>query len=375
MSIYKNAKTGRNWQYDFQQNGRRFYGSTGQTERRHAVEVERELKRKAKLGQLGQVDDMTLDLAAERWWQEVGQHLKSAAKLEPELERTVKLVGPHLKLTEITTSVVATAIAKRRAKVTPRGKLPSPITVNREVKANLRRILNHAAGVWEVQGLPRIAWRKLHVTEPKPKIRGDFTAGELAATIAALPAHWRDFAGFAARYGLRLGEMFFHPDAVDVERGRLLIAGRKGDDDHGIPLLADDVAMLAARIGRARAAKLDTVWFRDLKGGRLKALTYNGAGSAIRTAFAASGLRQAKGARVHDLRHHAGTQILRASKNLKVAQRLLGHASIATTMRYAHALDDDVRAGLEALAGAPPATPAPAEGADQTPTTATGTDE
>lgn len=373
MSIYKSAKTGRYWQYDFQQNKRRFYGSTGQTDRRRAAEVEKDLKQKAKLGTLNQVDDLTLDLAAQRWWEEVGQHMRSAAKLEPELARAIKWVGPNLRLTEITTGVLATAIAKRRAQTTRYGKLPSPLTVNREIKANLRRILNHAAGVWEVQGLPRIAWRKLHLAEPKPKIRGDFTAAQIDATVEALPMHWRDFARFAARYGLRLGEMFFAPDAVDVENGRLLLEGRKADDDHGLPLLADDAAMLAARVGRARAAQLDTVWFRELKGGKLKALTYYGASSAIRAAFVDSGLRQAKGARVHDLRHHAGTQILRASKNLKVAQRLLGHASIATTMRYAHALDDDVRAGLEALAGPEPK-PAP-DAAPQPGAAATGTDD
>ncbi|EHS52593.1 integrase family protein [Rhizobium sp. PDO1-076] len=40
--------------------------------------------------------------------------------------------------------------------------------------------------------------------------------------------------------------------------------------------------------------------------------------------------------RFHDTRHTTATRILRAS-NLKVTQRLLGHADIATTTKYAHA--------------------------------------
>ena len=39
----------------------------------------------------------------------------------------------------------------------------------------------------------------------------------------------------------------------------------------------------------------------------------------------------------------------RVTGNLKVTPRLLGHASIISTARYAHALEDDVRAGLDKL--------------------------
>ena len=48
--------------------------------------------------------------------------------------------------------------------------------------------------------------------------------------------------------------------------------------------------------------------------------------------------------RFHDLRHTKGTRALRATGNLKAVQKLLGHADITTTSRYAHALEDDVRA-------------------------------
>ena len=46
--------------------------------------------------------------------------------------------------------------------------------------------------------------------------------------------------------------------------------------------------------------------------------------------------------RIHDLRHTGATRTLRASKNLRAVQGMLGHADIKTTMRYAHALVDDV---------------------------------
>lgn len=53
--------------------------------------------------------------------------------------------------------------------------------------------------------------------------------------------------------------------------------------------------------------------------------------------------------RFHDLRHTAGSRITRACGNLKVTQKVLGHTSITTTARYAHASDDDVRRAMAAV--------------------------
>jgi len=52
--------------------------------------------------------------------------------------------------------------------------------------------------------------------------------------------------------------------------------------------------------------------------------------------------------RFHDLRHTRGTRILRRTGNLAAAQKALGHKHIRTTLRYAHAFDDDVRNALKA---------------------------
>ena len=60
-------------------------------------------------------------------------------------------------------------------------------------------------------------------------------------------------------------------------------------------------------------------------------------------------LQSLTGFRRHDTRHTAGTRYVRATGNLKGAQRLLGHARIETTTRYAHVLLDDIRAGQEAV--------------------------
>jgi integrase len=54
-----------------------------------------------------------------------------------------------------------------------------------------------------------------------------------------------------------------------------------------------------------------------------------------------------KGARVHDLRHTYASILASSSLSLPVIGALLGHTTAQTTLRYAHLLDDPLRAATE----------------------------
>jgi len=54
--------------------------------------------------------------------------------------------------------------------------------------------------------------------------------------------------------------------------------------------------------------------------------------------------------RFHDFRHDFATKLLRETGNLKLVQRALNHADIATTTRYAHFLDDEIAEAVERVA-------------------------
>lgn len=370
MSVYKRDDSPY-WHYDFQIKRRRFHGSTGVETKRAAEAVERRLREKAAKGELDDAARMPLDVAAARWWDEHGSTLKGGDRLEARLERAVLAVGAETPIGDITSDVMARAIQKRRktafARSAAKGAAaytPSPSTVNRDMIDTLRPILIRARKVWGAQ-LPEIDWRALRMKEPKPRPK-EFEPGQIDLVLAQVQPHWHDLVRFALRYGCRLSELFFGLDALDVDdptRARVRLRDRKGGDDHVIPLLPDDARMLAARLGRARDASLDTVWFRELKPlkfgpPRIRALKPGGAAIAMRRAMTRSGLREAKGMRgAHDFRHHAGMTALRATGNLRAAQRLLGHADIKSTMVYAHALEDDVRATLEAVSRDSPERP------------------
>lgn len=370
MSVYKPAKS-RYYQFDFVIQGRRHHGSTGQTSRRAAEVYEARQRQAAAEGRLGEASQLTLDLAAGKWFAEHGRHRGDADQQLKRLQRLVTLFPKDIRLAEITTSIVSDAMQKRRSltftrakprigkdgrTIPPKAYAVSNATVNRDVIQTLRPVLIRAATIWEAQGLPQVAWDKLAlpVGRPQPRV---YSQGELAAwtgengPTAALALR------LLRRYGLRFGELFFPLDAFEPEGPRLAWwKGRKFDVWHTVPLLPEDAQEIAARVGRARKADLKTIWYVErIEPGpnpgdpstiALDELTYYGLQQRLRTSSKRANIRQ--GRVIHGARSHAGMAIQRAFKDKTVTQRLLGHLDSRSTDVYVKAMEDDVRAGLEA---------------------------
>lgn len=357
MSVYKRGDSP-HFHYDFQYKGHRFYGSTGAGTRAKALKVEVARREQAALDHARNLSPTrrkstvpTLDEAAAEWWEFKGKALgrpEDEKARETRLENAILLVGPEKLVTELRTADIAEAIRRRRGKLVRDKTVPSNATVNRDVIEVVRRVIRRACKLLEVSP-PPIDWAELRLPEPKPKPRS-FAADDLERLILELPLYVQDMARFAARYGCRLEELFFSLSDIDIEAQRVVLADRKGGDDHTLPLVGDDAAMLAARKGRAEAAGLDTVWFRQLKSGKLKPLTRRGVLQTFRRAMRSTGLHASQGAKgSHDLRRHAAIEMLRATGNLRAAQRLLGHADIKSTLVYADVDEADIRAGLESV--------------------------
>ena len=58
-----------------------------------------------------------------------------------------------------------------------------------------------------------------------------------------------------------------------------------------------------------------------------------------------------EGVRIHDLRHTFASQAAMQGIPLPVVARLLGHAQVQMTLRYAHVSDRDVEAAAERIGG------------------------
>jgi site-specific recombinase XerD len=174
---------------------------------------------------------------------------------------------------------------------------------------------------------------------------------------AAYPRH-RLMLRLAYGCGLRLGEVLrLRVADLDGGRGMLWVRGGKGGKDRGVPLPPCLLEELRAywRVHRPPDYLFANRQGRPLHGASLQ--------RALGQALAASGLT--KPATVHTLRHCYATHLLEAGTDLPTLQRLLGHNSVQTTMRYLHLRSErlrQVRSPLELLEdsagdGMPPLTP------------------
>lgn len=353
MSVYRPKGTDR-YVYDFVRKGRRYLGPCETTSLTQARIVERAKVAEVEAGYgPDDVSDLTIDAAAARWYDEFGQHLKSAANLARSLDLVVIAFGSRTTLRQIDGPKVAAAILARRAipsefrsKAGVKLRPPKASTVNRQVVDLTRRILRAARYSWGAKNLHDIAWGELRLNEGQKRQReiGDDEQAKLEAAMRRL--YWADFRTFLGTYGLRLGEMFFPPSAVTQIDGlvTIRIRDRKDGSTYSITLTPDDGRLMLARKSRAEAAELETVWFKE-KGRHIRRkrpslpapppelvpLTYSAARSALRRAIERSGV---KDLRIHDHRHDVGTKLTRKA-GIAVAQAQLGHTDIATTKRYA----------------------------------------
>lgn len=339
MAVYKRGDI---WWYDFTVNGERYRASTQQRSKTAAKKVEDRERERAKLGEVRAV--LTLHQAADRWFSARAQDRKSAVTTAQRIVIMLRCVGAAKLVSEIDTPDIEEAMQRRRVEPTRQGRLPTNATVNRDlIDSTLRPVLRYARKVLK-QPVRDIEWADLRLPEPKGRVRS-FTPAEMTDWASFLPDHHRAVRDFMSRYGVRLREAFFPLSAINTETWEITVRGprRKNGLPHVVPLLDDDARDIAARMSRAGAAGLDTVWYWDDRG-TLKPITPRGFQSASKAALVKAGIGDARPA--HDLRHHAGTAAMRASGNLKVVKELLGHENIQSTDRYAHADRSDVLKAL-----------------------------
>lgn len=326
MSVYK-PKNSPYWHFDFQWQGARFHGSTGQVTKAAAQRLERR-KREQVAGLQGK-PQFTLDEACGAYWMRHGEKKRSARDIRRQIGSLLAGLGKDRYLSEITQADLAHHAARRRAKV-------ADSTVNREL--DLARAIWRWAGEHLDADTGRgIRWGKLRFREPQGRTRS-LSADEEKRLFAALLADRPDFAPFlqfALLSGCRLSEVLTLRWAdVDLQ-GRVAVIAGKGGKIAPIPLTAQMVALLA---NQPRACP-QVFTYEAQRGSRKrrKGERYPIGLSTFRKAWGRA-LKAAKvdDLRVHDLRHTTATRLLRETGNMAAVQNLLRHADISTTKRYAH---------------------------------------
>lgn len=362
MSVYRPRRNDGSyrsefWHFDFvvrtpDGDRRRFHGSTGQRSRSKAERVENQHRERAATGRFGHA--LTLDDAAYRYHDEIAGQ-PSADDTATSLAHLCRLVGGATLLISLDAARIAEASRRRSAERVvvktregPRTHgLVSPATVNRQVVEMARRLLHRAKRRWGVPVDVDIAWRSLLL--PEAARTRVLTDAERTAYLAAIREDFQPIvtaylltgARRAALCGLKKSEVDFERDGFTI-----LLKRKSGElpREHFVPFTPALRAIFRAEMGKS---PLPVVFTYVRQQGKRKGLREPIGYSSFRKAHEAA--RIAAGVpefRFHDARHDTATRALRATKNLKLVQRMLGHADIASTARYAHVLDDDLREGM-----------------------------
>jgi len=340
------------WQYRFQIRNRKFFGSTKKTTRREAEKVEAAERERAR-ALIAQAEhartSLKLDDVAGRYWHEHAQHLAGAPNTWTHLGFVLDFFGKDKLITEITDDEVARLVAWRRGHRVPNGtRLISPFTVNHTV-TTLRKLFTRCK-LWRVRFEHEPKWTDHLLPEPVERVR-ELSDDEADKLDAAMRDDYRAFFDFARASGLRLEECFLRWSEVDWSARQIVKLGKGGK--RVTKPITSDIRDILWPLRDHHPEFVFTYVCERGEHGRVKGerypLTYGG----VQTEW--QRLRKRSGVvdfRFHDLRHDFATKLLRHSRNLRLVQKALGHASVKTTTRYAHVLDSDVAEAMESMESA-----------------------
>ena len=350
MAVYQRAGA-KGWYVEFEFQGERFRRAAQTTSRRKAEALERQWRRDLHEQRLlGAIVPLSLGEACDRY---VATVLRPRCKPESLKREEYVLAGLRRHFGDATTLgyIKASDVARFRDELLTEGKVPA--TVNRYL-APLKAILRRAHGEWGgLAVIPAIKllalrnWRYRWLTEEEER-----------RLLAAAPDHLRGLIIFLCDTGARLGEALTLTWAnVDLDRsprGVVRFMETKSGRPRAVPL-TDRVAYLLRRWRSAAAQNGERVFLYRPEGrgngacvNPGKPMPYRRPHGAWRTAAKAAGLADV---RLHDLRHTFASRLVMRGVPLATVSRLLGHASIQMTMRYAHLAPEAFDAAVGTLEG------------------------
>lgn len=198
--------------------------------------------------------------------------------------------------------------------------------LNRE-QAYLRAVFNELRrlGYWKGEN-PLASVRQFKISERElsyltlEQIRGLLDVLEKGRNIDAL---------LIAKVCLSTGARWSEAESLTVSQvrdGQVHFSGTKSGKNRSVPI-EDELFAELVKVGKASHS------------GRL----FRGASAAFRSGVERMGLGLPRGQLTHVLRHSFASHFMMNGGNILVLQKLLGHSSLAMTMRYAHLAPDHLQ--------------------------------
>jgi len=344
------------WYIIFEHDGRRYKASSNTTDKTKARAIEAKMRTELLAGNdPNSLPKISLSQAISRYIDAVIKPKNNAKVLSADsylLGRVRRDLGANLLLTDITPARIATY----------RDFLLSedlePATVNRYLSAILA-LLNRSANEWGwIRTVPTIKLLRLN----NARYRWLNTEEE-ARLLAHCPAHIADLVVFLIETGARLGEALrLTWTDVDLDRhprGLVKFMKTKSGKPRGVPLTTRASELLA----RIKAGQTTlTIHEPDRgrvflyagkgRGGKGIPLTsyrsYHNPHGSWATAVRRAGLGDLH---LHDLRHTFASRLVMHGVAIMAVSKLLGHASLTMTMRYAHLAPDGLDTAIAQAEG------------------------
>jgi len=264
------------------------------------------------------------------------QSQKSFKDFKTHVVRELRESFGSRRLSEIGYLDLETYRNQRKAAPTKAGKTRTDASVNRDM-AILSHMMSKAVD-WELlENSPFKKGKGLMLKENNQRLRF-LSESEIEALLKAcddLKAHspyLRSIVETDILTGMRRGELL-SLKWEQIRNGRIYLTETKSGKARQIPI-SDRLAGVLREVRRGSQLKSPYV-FCDSQGRRFMEVTRSFASACRRAGI--------EDFRFHDLRHTFASHFVMRGGSLKALQELLGHASLAMTMRYAHLSQEYLR--------------------------------
>jgi integrase len=343
---------GGKWYLDYTVKGKRvreFGGFTKEQARNALAKIRLErLDERLGFSKPKELDPVPFESFADEFLEIYSKQNKRSWKRDALLLKNLKRFFAGKTLQEIGPEQVERFKAQRKTDFVTRFKATkktpiAPATINREL-ACLKTLFSKAVEWGRIEKNTVRTVKKFKEDNVRERI---LTAEEAQRLIESASASIRPVLIIALNTGMRKNEILCLKWAnVDYLRGYILIETSKSGKSRKIPM---NGAVSSALMGLPHVAEF--VFYNPETKAPIK---------DIKTAFKAA-CRKAKanpkdekdpgivGLRLHDLRHTAATWMIQAGVDIVTVSRILGHASIQMTMRYAHPTPENMRQAVDRL--------------------------
>lgn len=197
----------------------------------------------------------------------------------------------------------------------------SPATVNRKLSA-MHKLLKYAHDRDWLPKMPMFSWNK----EDNERVRWLSKEEELQL-LSLLPKDVSVFCELLLQTGMRRSELL-NLTGDNVDGNYIRLWKTKNGKPRSVPMSQRAQLLIKDFLGnKPDVVRIHKEWLKAKK---------------------AMGLENDKNFVLHILRHTTATRMLDTTGNIAVVQKMLGHAKITTTMRYAHIADDKLLEAVQA---------------------------